>query len=180
MESRGLDLSVSHGEEDLRLLESFPEESVDLVYLDPTFFSGWLQASSWTGGAKRPAVEEQEGAEARAYMDWIASPLDDLHRILKPTGAIFLVCDETVGPYVRLLLDELFSQRDPKNQMVWWRAAAGPAHHYVFYYRKSAHTPGRHGHLYTVIHREGSEDWSLVGFSFIQGRTGRRGVSSPA
>ena len=98
-----------------------------------------------------------------AYLDWIASPLENLHRILKPTGALFLVCEEAVGLYVRLLLDELAGPSHARSRMVWWKADSGPAHHYVFYYRKSAYgTAGRHGHLYTVIHREGAEDapWS--------------------
>ncbi len=109
----------------------------------------------------------------RTYLDWIAAPLEDLNRILKPTGALFLVCDEAVGLYVRILLDEIFTQRDARNRMIWWKADSGPAHHYVFYCRKSADI-GRHGHLYTVVHREGKDDSSLVAFSFLQGQLRRR------
>ncbi len=82
---------------------------------------------------------------------------------------MFLVCDEAVGLYVRLLLDELFSQRDPRNRMVWWKANSGPEHHYVFYYRRSANDARPNAH-YTVIHRERKGDPSLVSFSFMPGR----------
>ncbi len=111
----------------------------------------------------------------RAYLDWIAATLENLHRVLKPTGTLFLVCDEAVGLYVRLLLKELFSQRDARNQMVWRKADCGPAHHYIFYYRKPAqNTAGRNGHLYTVIHCEGKDDRTLAAFSFVQGRLRHR------
>jgi hypothetical protein len=143
VDSNNLKATVCHGEDDLRLLRSFPTGSVDLVYLDPPFFSDWVHESSWA--------------------------LEDLHRVLKPNGALFLVCDEVTGLQVRLLLDELFSQRDA-NRMIWRKADSGPAHHHVFYYRKSDHPTGRKGHPYTVIHREGKDDWSLVAFSFVQGR----------
>ncbi len=165
--------NVLPGEDDLRLLRSFPVESVDLVYLDPPFFSSWVQEGSWAERAKAPLSEDRWLGGVRGYLDWIAPPLENLHRILKPTGALFIVCEEAVGLYVRLLLDELASPSHAPSRMVWWKADSGPAHHYVFYYRKSTDA-GRHGHLYTVIHREGAEDGSLVAFSFVQGQMNRR------
>ena len=163
------------GEEDLRLLRSFPAESVDLVYLDPPFFSGWSHEGSWEHRAQAlPSEDDRWQGGVEAYLDWIASPLENLHRILKPTGALFIVCEEEVGLYVRLLLDELAGPSHARSRMVWWKADSGPAHHYVFYYRKSAYATGRQGHLYTVIHREGAEDGSLVAFSFVQGHMSRR------
>jgi hypothetical protein len=175
VDPNGPEANVFHSEDDLRLLRSLPAECVDLVYLDSPFFSSWVHEGSWADRAEAHSPEDRWQGGVRTYLDWIAAPLDDLHRILKPTGALFLVCDEAVGLYVRVLLDELFSRRDARNRMVWWKADSGPAHHYVFYYRKSAqNTAGRNGHLYTVIHREGEDDSSLVAFSFVQGRLRRR------
>ncbi len=175
--SRGVDLSgteqsVFH-DDDLRLLRSFPAESVDLVYLDPPFFSSWVHEGSWADQAEAYVSDDRSEGGVRAYLDWIAAPLEDLNRILKPTGSLFLVCDESVGVYVRILLDEIFSQGDSRGRMVWWKADSGPAHHYVFYCRKSTDV-GRNGHLYTVIHREGKDGRSLVAFSFRQGRLRHR------
>lgn len=170
MDSNDLEASVLHGEDDLRLLRSFPAECVDLVYLDSSFFSSWVHEGSWADQAEARPPEDRWQGGVQAYPDWIAAPLHDLHRILKPSGALFLVCDEAVGLDVGLLLEELFNQQDVRNRMVWWKADSGPAHHYVFYFRKSAHIAGRNGHLYTVIRREGKDDSSLVAFSFLQGR----------
>jgi hypothetical protein len=173
VDTNGLEANGFHGEDDLRLLRSLPGECVDLVYLDSTFFSRWVREGSWADQAGVHSSEDDGGV--RAYMAWIAAPLDDLHRILKPTGALFLVCDEMVGLYVRFLLEELFGQRDVRTRMVWWKVDAEPAHHYIFYYRKfGQNTAGRNSHLYTVIHREGKDDSSLVAFSFVRGRLKRR------
>lgn len=165
----GLESGFPRGEEDMRLLRSLPDQCIDLVYLDPPVFAGWLHEGSWVNQDEEKAPADRWHGGVRAYLDWIAAPLDDLHRILKPTGAMFLVCDEAVGLYVRLLLDELFSQRDPRNRMVWWKANSGPEHHYVFYYRRSANDARPNAH-YTVIHRERKGDPSLVSFSFMPGR----------
>ncbi len=145
-----------------------PDESVDLVYLDPPAFASWLHEGSWADRVEAASAEDRWGGGVRSYLNWIVGPLEDLHRILKPTGSMFLVCDEGVGVYVRLVLDEIFSQQDPRNQMVWWKANSGPMHHYVFFYRRSGGA-ARRSPYYTVIHREGSEDSALVGFSFVQG-----------
>jgi hypothetical protein len=168
VDPNALEANVWDGNDDLRLLCSLPAECVDLVYLDSPFFSN-------------RAREDRDGAPA--HLDWIAPSLEALHRILKPTGSLFLVCDEAVGLYLRVLLVELFGQRDARSRSASWKADCGAAHHYVFYYRKlGPTTPIRNGHLYTVVHREGAEDSSLVAFSFLRGRVRRRassGHSSP-
>jgi hypothetical protein len=171
----GLETNASRGEDDLRLLRGFPAESVDLVYLDPPFFSNCALEGSWADRAEmRPSEDDRWQGGVGAYLDWIATPLENLHRILKPSGALFLVCEEAVGLYVRVLLEELFNRRNAGNRMVRWKADSGPAHHYVFYCRKSGDIAGRNGHLYSVIHCEGKDDPSLVAFSFVQGRPRRR------
>ncbi len=174
MEPDGLDSGLFAGEDDLRLLRGLPDECIDLVYLDPPVFSSWVHEGSWQDRAELGPVEDRWQGGVRNYLDWITAPLDDLHRILTPTGALFLVCDQAVGLYIRLILDELFSRQDPQNRMVWWKADSGPERHHVFYYRRSDFTAARHGRYYTVIHREGKADSSLVAFSFVQGRRRRQ------
>jgi len=173
VEQIGLQQSVFRGEDDLRLLRSLPAECIDLVYLDPPFFSEWVNEGSRSDQGEAHSPEDRWHGGVRAYLDWIAAPLEQVNRILKPTGALFLVCDDAVGLYVRILLDEIFNQGDARNRIVWWKADSGPAHHYVFYCRKSAEI-GRHGHLYTVVHREGKDGGTLVAFSFLQGQLRRR------
>ncbi|MGA8744672.1 MAG: DNA methyltransferase [Solirubrobacterales bacterium] len=169
---------TSVGEDDLGLLGRLPAGCVDLVYLDPPFFSNRAQGASPPDAAPPPREADPWQGGTRSYLEWIAAPLEDMHRILKPTGALFLVCEESVGLYVKLLLDEIGGEPQTPSKMVWWRADTRPAHHCVFYYRKSTEA-GRHGHLYTVIHRTGEGNRSLLAFSFLQGQLARRASNHP-
>ena len=47
-----------------------------------------------------------------AYLTMMAVRLVELHRVLKPTGTIYLHCDPTASHYIKLLLDAIFG---PKN-----------------------------------------------------------------
>ena len=163
-------MGALHNDDDLWLLRSLAVESVDLIYLDPAFFSSWIDGGGLVGRNRSCSPEARWGGRMGVHMDWIAAPLEDLHRILKPAGALFLICDETVGPYLRALLEDFRDQRSADDRMIWWQADSPPAHHHVFYYRKAGEFASQHGHLYTVIRREGEEDPSLMAFSFLHGR----------
>jgi hypothetical protein len=160
------------GDDHLWLLRSLQAESVDLIYLDLPFFSSWISEGSWVYQAELNSSEDRRGGVGN-YMGWVAASLEEMHRVLKPTGALLLICDKSVGLYVRVLLDELIGPRDLHRRMTLTKVTLGSEHHYIFYYHKSAEI-GRHGHHYTVIRRQTERDCSLVAFSFVQGRRARR------
>jgi hypothetical protein len=165
--------ATAHSEEEFGLLERLPAECVDFIYLDAPFFSAPTDdgaAGVWAG-AQRTA--ERWGTGLGAYLAQIAAPLESMHRILKPSGALFLVCGESDGLYARLLLEEIDHRPLSSDRMVWWKADSRPAHHCVLYYRKST-TAERHGHLYTVIRHRDKESRSLVGFSLVHRGAPRR------
>ena len=47
-----------------------------------------------------------------------------MHRILKPTGSMYLHCDHTANAYIRMALDAIFGARNFRNEIVWKRATA--------------------------------------------------------
>lgn len=55
-----------------------------------------------------------------AYLSMMAPRLVELHRVLKPTGSIYLHCDPTASHYLKLLMDALFEPRNFCNEIVWW------------------------------------------------------------
>ena len=59
-----------------------------------------------------------------AYLVMMAPRLVELHRVLKPTGSIYLHCDPTAGHYLRLLMDATFGKERFKSQIVWKRTSA--------------------------------------------------------
>jgi site-specific DNA-methyltransferase (adenine-specific) len=56
-----------------------------------------------------------------AYLAMMAPRLVELHRVLKPTGSIYLHCDPTASHYLRLLLDAVFGPANLRNEIIWLR-----------------------------------------------------------
>jgi len=80
-----------------------------------------------------------------AYLAMMAIRLIELHRVLKPTGSLYLHCDPTASHYLKLLLDGVFGPENWLNEIVWRRTGShnnakryGPIHDTIHFYRKSA------------------------------------------
>ncbi len=59
-----------------------------------------------------------------AYLVMMAARLIELHRILKPTGSLYLHCDPTASHYLKLILDMIFSAGNFQNEIVWQRTSS--------------------------------------------------------
>ncbi len=70
-------------------------------------------------GAMRTLIGEND---AMAYLVNMAPRLVELHRVLKPTGTLYLHCDSTASHYLKLLLDALFGPDRFVNELIWQRA----------------------------------------------------------
>jgi len=80
-----------------------------------------------------------------AYLAMMAVRLVELHRVLKPTGSLYLHCDPTASHYLKLVLDAVFGPENFRNEIVWKRtgshsdaAGMGRVHDIIFYYTKTA------------------------------------------
>jgi site-specific DNA-methyltransferase (adenine-specific) len=168
------------------LREHVPDESVDLVYLDPPFNSNAnynILFKSKTGDGADAQIEAFEDTwhwndkaedafdqvarsgntkafdllnamrgflgenDMMAYLAMMAIRLIELHRVLKPTGSLYLHCDPTASHYLKLLLDGVFGADNFRNEVIWKRTTAhssakrfAPIHDTIFYYQRS---PGR-------------------------------------
>ena len=56
-----------------------------------------------------------------AYLVMMAPRLQELHRVLKPTGSIYLHCDPTASHYLKLLMDAVFGVEHYLNEITWKR-----------------------------------------------------------
>lgn len=57
-----------------------------------------------------------------AYLVMMASRLVELHRVLKPTGSLYLHCDPTASHYLKLVLDAIFGFENYRNEISWKRS----------------------------------------------------------
>ena len=79
-----------------------------------------------------------------AYLVMMTPRLVELHRVLKPTGSIYLHCDPTASHYLKLLLDAVFGKERFLSEIIWKRTSAhassrrpGAVHDTIFLYAKS-------------------------------------------
>jgi site-specific DNA-methyltransferase (adenine-specific) len=60
-------------------------------------------------------------SDMSAYLFMMAERLLELHRVLKPTGSIYLHCDPTASHYLKMILDAIFGPKNFRNEIVWKR-----------------------------------------------------------
>ncbi len=63
-------------------------------------------------------------SDMMAYLTMMAQRLIELHRVLKPTGSIYLHCDPTASHYIKLLMDAVFGFGNFRNEITWKRTSS--------------------------------------------------------
>jgi len=59
-----------------------------------------------------------------AYLVMMTPRLVQMHRVLKPTGSLYLHCDPTASHYLKIVLDALFGPMNFRNEIVWERTVS--------------------------------------------------------
>ena len=111
-----------------------------------------------------------------AYLVMMAARLIELHRILKPTGSLYLHCDPTASRYLGVILDMIFGAGNFQNEIVWQRTnAKGNAftrlatnHDIILYYTKSAKI------IWNPQYTAHDPEYLAKFYRFIEPETGRR------
>jgi len=179
-----LKTNVLYYGDNLEILRKYiPDNSIDLVYLDPPFNSKkdynilfkenggveseaqikaftdtwhWTQAAQNTYhdivtngplkvgrliGALHDAIGQND---VMAYLVMMTTRLIELHRVLKPTGSLYLHCDPTASHYLKLVLDQIFGPANFRNEIVWQRYGShndpkrfGRVTDYIIFYSKT-------------------------------------------
>ena len=60
-------------------------------------------------------------SDMTAYLTMMANRLVELHRVLKPTGSLYLHCDPTASHYLKIILDTVFGPENFRNEIIWKR-----------------------------------------------------------
>lgn len=104
-------------------------EAIDLAVLDPPFGTGGkFEAVSRVGEAGadgkvrqlvRPAYDDRFAGGAAGLLAMLDPRLRFVHRMLSPTGSLYLHLDATVAHAVKLLCDEIFGARSFQRQIIW-------------------------------------------------------------
>jgi site-specific DNA-methyltransferase (adenine-specific) len=122
--------------ENLAALRTLPDASVELIYIDPPFNTGTTQqrtriktvrdaAGDRTGfGGNRYRTEKSANTPAYTdsfddYLGFLRPRLIEAHRILTPTGSLFVHIDPREVHYVKVMLDGIFTRACFQNEIIW-------------------------------------------------------------
>jgi DNA modification methylase len=194
------------------LRKYFPNECVDLIYLDPPFNSkadynilfkeatgeesvAQIQAFSdfwhWDKNAEKTYLEVQEDPnltemiqflhahlgrnDMLAYLVMMTIRLKELHRVLKPTGALYIHCDPTASHYLKIILDKIFAPFNFRNEIIWVRTTGhrdshkyNQSHDILLFYTKS------NKFVWNPQYIPYDEEYVKKNFNHVEPKTGRR------
>ena len=137
--------------DNLHIMRQLPSKSIDLIYIDPPFFSG--RNYNVIFGDKnevRSFTDIWEGGMP-GYLIWLNTRLYEMKRLLKDTGSIYVHLDWHASHYVKVEMDKIFGsggangkQAGFKNEIVWCYSIGGKSnntfgrkHDVILWYTKS-------------------------------------------
>jgi len=136
-----VDTRVIYCGDNLEQLKKLPDACVDLVYIDPPFNSNRNYEVFW-GETKEKRAFEDRHASTQAYIDYMRPRCVELARVLKKTGSFYYHCDWHASHYVKVMLDQILSERNFQSEIIWKRTTAKSLafrgfpnnHDTIFYY----------------------------------------------
>jgi site-specific DNA-methyltransferase (adenine-specific) len=125
------------------VMTGFNSEFVDLVYLDPPFFTQREHSLKTRDNSKEYKFDDKWDS-INDYINLIKNAITECKRILKPTGSIFLHCDKSASHYIRVALDEVFGMNNFQSEIIWnykrWsnsKKGLLNSHQVIYFYSKS-------------------------------------------
>ncbi|MBL7147658.1 MAG: site-specific DNA-methyltransferase [Nanoarchaeota archaeon] len=126
------------------LKRNFPENSIDLIYIDPPFSFDPKYARLWYDKETLEMFDEMREGKVKHYIGWMSKRLEQCHRVLKDTGSIYLHCDWKFGHYLKVEMDNIFNRNNFQNEIIWAYKSGGSTkkrfsrkHDTIFLYSKS-------------------------------------------
>jgi site-specific DNA-methyltransferase (adenine-specific) len=121
--------------DNLEVLRTFPDESVDLIYIDPPFNTGKVQQRI-SIKAVRSEEGDRVGFQGRRYhsvvigrkrfadmfddyLGFLEPRLVEAYRILAPHGSLYFHVDYREVHYCKVLLDGIFGRQCFLNEIIW-------------------------------------------------------------
>ncbi|MEM3714991.1 MAG: site-specific DNA-methyltransferase [Nitrososphaeria archaeon] len=132
--------------DNLHIMRLLPSESIDLIYIDPPFFSG--RNYNVIFGDQNEIITFKDIWEGgiHTYLVWLNARLVEMKRLLKPTGSIYVHLDWHAVHYVKVEMDKIFGYDNFQNEIIWHYETGGASkarfsrkHDNILWYTKSAY-----------------------------------------
>lgn len=125
-------------------LEFVPEKSIDLIYIDPPFYSNRPHEIIWGNGYEKRQFDDRWKGKMEQYIAWMTERIEKAKKVLKDTGSIFLHCDWHASHRLRCMLDDIFGAKNFINEIIWSYRSGGNTkkrfsgkHDNIFWYSKT-------------------------------------------
>ncbi|MEW6238276.1 MAG: site-specific DNA-methyltransferase [Candidatus Omnitrophota bacterium] len=126
----------------LDILKNLGNETVDLVYMDPPFFTQKRQKLKTRDNTKEYCFDDKWDS-INEYYQFIGERLKECRRVLKNSGSIFVHCDRSASHHLRMSLDDVFGSDQFQSEIVWiykrWsnnKKGLLNAHQIIYFYAK--------------------------------------------
>ena len=124
-------------------MKNLPDGSVDLIYLDPPFFTQRKHIQKTRDNSKEYSFEDV-WTDMDEYVRYLEIRVTECAKLLKKTGSIFFHCDKKASHHLRLMLDRVFGENNFRSEIIWtykrWSNAKNGllnSHQNIFFYSKS-------------------------------------------
>ena len=130
--------------DNFHVMRQLPSESIDLIYIDPPFFSGRQYNVIFGDQNELRSFSDIWEGGMPGYLIWLNARLYEMKRLLKKTGSIFVHCDWHASHYIKIELDKLFGYEYLQNEIIWsYRSGGGSKRRYgrkhdtIFWYTRT-------------------------------------------
>ncbi len=127
----------------LDIVPLLKKQSVDLIYLDPPFFTNKIQKLKTRDGKKEFSYEDI-WEDQKEYAKFMFDRLFALKDVLKDTGSIFVHCDRNATHIIKAVMDDVFGCDNFQSEIIWYykrwsNAKKGllSSHQTIYFYSKT-------------------------------------------
>ncbi len=124
-------------------MESIDKDSIDLIYLDPPFFTERKHALKTRDRAKEFSFDDIWGSDL-SYGGFLYDRIRLMKGLLKESGSIFVHCDKSGEHIIRAILDNVFGTENFQSEIIWsykrWsnsKKGLMPSHQNIYFYTRS-------------------------------------------
>jgi DNA modification methylase len=103
----------------LHVIRQLPSKSIDLIYIDPPFFSGRHYNVIFGDKNEIRSFSDIWEGGMPGYLVWFNARLFEMKRLLKSTGSIYVHCDWHASHYIKCEMDKIFGYENFVNEVVW-------------------------------------------------------------
>ena len=105
--------------DNLHVMRTLPSESIDLIYIDPPFFSGRDYKMIFEDQNEIITFKDIWDGGLPTYQIWLNARLVEMKRLLKKTGSIYVHLDWHASHYIKVEMDKIFGYDNFRNEIVW-------------------------------------------------------------